>query len=198
MHASATASEPDRVLEVQHFVIDDVLHREPRDSRVIEDAAHHDGVVSGIVVPQAVARVLAAPRHLRTGQQSVEKLQVQNVEDGLEIIGVTLRRIHPLPAAHLPNQVRLARHMLTGHVSAVSRGVLAVNRLAVHLGEKNMRDRPQDVIGCPLEQVGDAHQQLALAQPDGVIDVGEAEKFDPELRNRGPRPELAVSFPEEF
>ncbi len=88
--------------------------------------------------------------------------------------------------------------MLTGYVAAVSRGVLAVNRLAVHLGKKNVCNRPQDVIGCPLEQVGDPHQQLALAQPDSVIDVGEAEKFDPELRNRGPRPELAVSFLEEF
>ncbi len=198
MHAPAAASQPDRVLEVQHLVIDDVLHRELGDSRVIEDAAHHDGVVSGIVMPQPVACVLAAPRHLRTGQQSVEELRVQTVEDGLEVIGVTLGRIYALPAAHLPNQVRFARHVLTGHVPAVPRSVLTVNRLAVHLGKKDMRDCPEDVIGCPLEQVGDTHQQLALAQTDGVIDVGEAEKLDPELRDRGPRPELAVSFLEHF
>ncbi len=76
MHTPAATSQPHRVLEVQHLVIDDVLHCEPRDSRVIEDAAHHDGVVGGIVMPQAVARVLAAPRHLRAGQQSVEELRV--------------------------------------------------------------------------------------------------------------------------
>ena len=81
MNAAAAAAQPDRVLEVKHFVIDDVFDGVARNVRMVENTADDNGVVGGIVVPEAVARVILAPGHLGTGQQAVEKSVVEIVKN---------------------------------------------------------------------------------------------------------------------
>ena len=61
MHASPTAAQLDWVLQVQHFVVEDVLDDVAGDAWVVEDAADDDGVVGGVVVAEAIAGVVAAP-----------------------------------------------------------------------------------------------------------------------------------------
>src|SRR5579871_3409680 len=61
MDAAAAAAQFDRMLQVQHFVIKDVLQDIAWHSGVIENPADDDGVVRGIVMPQAVAGALLAP-----------------------------------------------------------------------------------------------------------------------------------------
>src|SRR5438105_1244492 len=101
MHAPAAASQFDRMFQVQHLVVDDVLDSKSRHSRTVENPAYDDGVVRGIVVPQAVARMLAAPRHLRTRQQRVKQFCIQIVKDALEIVGIPLSRSDSFPPAYL-------------------------------------------------------------------------------------------------
>src|SRR5438874_11013141 len=76
MHAAAAATELDRMLQVKHFVIDDVLHRILRNPGVVENPAYHNRVVRGIVMSKAVAGVVSAPGHLWTREQSVEVARV--------------------------------------------------------------------------------------------------------------------------
>jgi len=45
----------DRVLEMQHLVIEDVLDEEARDLRLVEDAADHDGVMDRVPVTERAA-----------------------------------------------------------------------------------------------------------------------------------------------
>jgi len=63
MHAAAAASELDRMLEVQHLVINDVIHDIAGNMRVIESAADDDGIVSRVVVAEPVSGLDRAPGH---------------------------------------------------------------------------------------------------------------------------------------
>src|SRR5258708_21182578 len=61
-----------------------------------------------------------------------------------------------------------------------------------------MRNRLQDIFRRALQQVGNPHQKLALAQPNGVVDIREAEELDPQFRDLRPRPQLAVRLFEQL
>src|SRR5271165_1652207 len=52
MNTAATATQLHGVLEVQHLVIHDVLNGTAGHERMVKDAAHHDGVMGGIVVTE--------------------------------------------------------------------------------------------------------------------------------------------------
>src|ERR1700674_3814 len=86
VHASPTPTQLDRVLQVQHFVVENVFDRVARYARVVEDAADHDGVVRGIVVAEAAAGVVPAPGKLRAAHESVEKAAVEVVENFFQMV----------------------------------------------------------------------------------------------------------------
>ena len=65
------------MLEVKHLVIHDVLDRETGNPGMVEDAAHHDGIVRRIVVAQAIAGMVAAPRHLGAGHEAMKEPLVE-------------------------------------------------------------------------------------------------------------------------
>jgi hypothetical protein len=69
-----------------------------------------------------------------------------------------------------------------------------VNRLAVHLRQKNMRDGLEHWSRSAFEQIRDTHEKPAIPEPDGIVEVGKAKELDSELRHGGPRPQLAVSL----
>src|SRR2546427_3538552 len=77
MHASSAAAKFDGMLEVQHLVIDDVLHRVAGNRGVVEHLADHDGIVCGVVMPKYAASTASTPAHARPRQQSVKKPRVQ-------------------------------------------------------------------------------------------------------------------------
>jgi len=68
MNAAPTSIQPDRMLQVQHFVIDKILNGTARHLRAIEDAANDNRVVRRIVVSEALSRGVPAPRHERSCQ----------------------------------------------------------------------------------------------------------------------------------
>ena len=82
MDTTPSAARPDRMLEVEHLVVDDVFDGIARHPRVIEQAADDDGVVGGVVMSEASARMGSAPCQLRAGQQAPEESLVQVLEDG--------------------------------------------------------------------------------------------------------------------
>ena len=61
MHATATAPQLDGVLQVEHFVKDDVIDGISGYRGMIEDAADYDGIVSRIIMPKTMTRAILAP-----------------------------------------------------------------------------------------------------------------------------------------
>src|ERR1039458_1138977 len=88
MNTPSAPSEFDRMLQVEHFVVEDVLNGVARHARVVEDATDDDGVVGGVVVAETVAGLVAAPGQLRASHESVEEAAVEVVEKFFEMVVV--------------------------------------------------------------------------------------------------------------
>src|ERR1700722_19035424 len=61
MDAAPASADLDWMLQMQHLVIKQILHRITRRSLPVENAAHHNRVVRGIVVAEAPLGGVAAP-----------------------------------------------------------------------------------------------------------------------------------------
>src|ERR1700688_3576171 len=114
MHAATTSPQFHRMFEVQHLVVNDVLHRVGGNSRVVKDAAHDDSIVGGIVVAEAVASMIAGPGHLRRSEQAVKESLVQIFKDNFEVVGSPLGSFDSLAAAHLAYEVCFPGDILPG------------------------------------------------------------------------------------
>ena len=110
---------------------------------MVKHTAHHDGVMRWIVVPQTVAGVISAPRHLWAREQTVEKTSIEILKDTLEIICSTLGRREVLASAHLAYKIRLSADGVAGNIATVMDGWFAPNWLVVHLGQQDMGNSSQ-------------------------------------------------------
>ena len=131
MHASAAPPQSDRVLQVQHLVVEDVLDHVAGDAWIVEDFADDDGVVGGVVVAEAVAGVVAAPGKLRASHEAVEEAAVEVVEKFFEMVVVSAGGADVLASAHLAHEARFGGEIMTGHIAAVAGALRAVDRLSV-------------------------------------------------------------------
>lgn len=107
MYAAAAASQLHRIFQMQHFVVDDVLHRREWNARVIEDSAYDDGIVRRIVMAQTTTGQPPAPRHPWACQQAMEESGIQPVENSFQIVNASLRRLDAFAPPNLPQQMRL-------------------------------------------------------------------------------------------
>src|SRR5262249_17715167 len=148
-----------------------------------EDAAHDDRVVRGIVVSQAVARMVAAPGHLRASHQPVKESGVQIVKDLFQVVMQTFGAAEALAAARLADEMGLGRDFPAAGKFAKARGVFRVNLFAVELGNQDVKEGMEHRIGRALQQVRDANENASLTQPDGVVQVSEREEQDLEIRD---------------
>jgi len=151
VHASAAAAQLYRMLQVKHFVEDDVLDHVARDARVVEDPADDDGVVGGVVVAEAVAGVVSAPGELRATHESVEEAAVEVFENLVKMVVMTAGGVDLLASTKLAHEAGFSRDIVAGDVAAVAGGLTAVDWLAVELGEQNVRDRMKHRVGRALE-----------------------------------------------
>jgi len=93
------------MLQVQHFVVEDVLHRRAGNTGMVENAADDNGIVRRIVMAKAVPRAIAAPCQLRTGHKPIKESRVQIFKDNFKIVGTSLRGIDSLATPYLPHQM---------------------------------------------------------------------------------------------
>src|SRR5690349_5533192 len=107
MYAAPAAALLDRMLQVQHLVVEDVLEGVARHLGMIEDAADDNSIVCRIVMSQAAAGALLAPAEQRTRHQAVEKAPVEVFKNFFQMIGKAARRLKFLPAAQLAHLVGL-------------------------------------------------------------------------------------------
>ena len=91
---------------MQHFVVNEVFNRMPGHPFAIEYPADDDGVVCGIVMPQAAQRMLAAPGHLRSRHQAVEEAAVEVFENFFQMVVVAAGGVDVLASAKLADEAR--------------------------------------------------------------------------------------------
>jgi hypothetical protein len=166
------------MFEMEHLVIHDVLDGGAGNAGMVEDTADYDGIMSRIVVAEAIAGPVATPGHLRASQQAMEKPRIELLKDRFQVVGPALGGIETLASAHLAHQVSLPADVVAGHVTPVSGRGFAIDRSAVHLGQKDVGDGAQHRFRRALQEIGKPHQQFALAHPDGVFDAGKSEEFN--------------------
>ena len=192
MNAAPAAVELNGMLKMKHLVIDEVLDGVAGNLRAIEDATHYDGVVRRIVMSEALTRCMTAPRHQRTSQQSVEEASIQFFKNLFKVISSTCGRQQHLASPLLSQQMSFAGDIPSPDVLSITGRVPAFDLLAVQLRQQNVRDGVQHVARRARQQVGNAHEDFALAQPDSVVDVREWEKLDAKLGEGSPRANLAI------
>src|SRR5262249_14345499 len=194
MHAAATALELNRMPQVQHLVINDVLHGIARDRRMIKKTTNHNCIVSGIVVTQHISRTCLAPAHPGTRHHPCKQSEIEVFKDGLQIVNTTLRRRHAFTATHLPDQMRLAAYGTTLDIPPVPGRLYPLDRLAIHFRQKNMSDRAQHSIGRAFQQIRQPYQQFSFAQTNGVVDVRECEELYGKRWRVAPRTKFAKAL----
>jgi len=101
-------------------VVEDVLDHVARDARVVEDSADDDGVVGWVVVPEAVAGVVAAPGELGASHEAMEKAAVEVVEEVFEVVVVSAGGTDLLASSHLPHEPCFRCEIVAGNIAAVA------------------------------------------------------------------------------
>jgi hypothetical protein len=192
VHAAAAAAQLYRVPKVQHLVVDEIFHSVAGDFGSIKDAADDDGVVGGIVVSQALARVVGAPCHLRPRHQSVEELGIQVFEDLFQVVMQAFRAMDFLASTHLANQVGLGGDGLASGKFPEAGRMAGIDVFSIELSDQDMKDGVEHIVSGPFHQVGEAHQDESFAQTDGVVEVGKREELDLEAGQRRARTHLPV------
>src|ERR1700689_3586519 len=92
----------------------------------------------------------------------------------------------------------LTHHFAARHIFSITGRVAAIDRLSVHLGPQNVGDRPHHRVGRPFQQIGKPYQKFALAQANGVVNICEGKKLDPQLRRNSSGPQLPVFLIKDF
>ena len=173
MHASSASSQFDRVFQMEHLVVKDVFHDIPGHTAVVEDLADDDGVVRGIVVAKPDAGVLAAPSKLRTAHKAVEEAAVEVVENFFEMIVMAAGRADVFASAKLAHEARFGGEIVARDVASVAGAVGAIDRLAVELGQKDVRDGVENGLGRAFKQIRKADVKLSLAKPNRIVNGDE-------------------------
>jgi hypothetical protein len=190
--AAAASFDADRVLEVEHLVVEEILDGAAWSVGAVEDAADDDGVVGGVVVAEHAASVVGAPGEGGTAEETVEEAGVEGLEDFVEIVVVAGGGGEALAAASLADVLSLTGDGLGGDVAAVTIGVRRGDGLLVELGEEDVGDGVMDGVGRSLEQVGEADVKASFAQADGGVERGEAAEANVEWRDGGAGTEFAI------
>ncbi|WP_433973178.1 hypothetical protein [Tunturiibacter lichenicola] len=84
--AAAASFDADRVLEVEHLVVEEILDGATRGVGAVEDAGDDDGVVRCVVVAEHAAGVVGAPGEGGATEETVEEAGVEGLEDFVEIV----------------------------------------------------------------------------------------------------------------
>src|SRR6266478_5365899 len=198
VHASPTPTQLDRVLQVQHFVVENVLDGVARHARMVEDAADDDGVVRWVVVAETAAGMVPAPGKLRAPHESVEEAAVEVVEDFFQMVVMAAGGVDMLASAHLANEPRFCGNVVAGDIAAITGAVRAIDRLTIELGQQDVGDRMQHGFGSAFEQIGEADVELSLAQADGVVDGDESIETNMHRRRGRAGTKFAIGFVKDF
>jgi len=197
MNAAAQAPGPHRVFQVQHLVVEQVLDGITRAGRAVEDAAYHDGVVGGVVVAERTPGVVFAPGEIGPAEEPAEEAHIERVEDFLQMEVAALGTKVALAAAGMANEFGLTRDGGRGGEALVPEILRGVDRLAIELGKKNVRNGVEDRFWRALKQIGEAGIDFAIAQANRCVERGKTPEANMHGRHGRARAQGAVLFLED-
>ncbi len=105
---------------MQHLVVNDVLDCHARYPRFVKNPAHNDRIVRWIVMAQAMARYVAAPRYSGPRKQAMKEPDIQIVENRFEIIYSPPSQSDSLSSPKVPQQMGFLRNIMARYVSVIS------------------------------------------------------------------------------
>ena len=79
--ATTAGFDADRVLEVEHLVVEEVFDGTSGRVGTVEDTGNDNGVMCGVVVAEHAAGVVGTPGERGATQQAVEKTGIERLED---------------------------------------------------------------------------------------------------------------------
>jgi hypothetical protein len=158
---------------MQHLVKQNVFDGIAGHAWMIKHAADHDGIVGGIVVPKASARMVPTPGKLRPPHEPVKKPPVQVVENLFEMIMMSAGGVDVLTPPDLPDKTGFRGNIIARHIAPVASALGSIHRFAIELREQYVRDRLQHIFGSSLKQVRDARVNFSLPQPNRIVDGDE-------------------------
>jgi hypothetical protein len=173
VHAAAAVPQLNGMLQVQHLVKQNVFDGIAGHAWMIKNAADHNGIVGGIVVPEASARMVPAPGKLRAPHEPVKKSAVQVVENFFEMIMMSAGGVDVLAAPDLPDKASLRGNIMARHIAPVAGALGSMHRFAIELREQYMRDGVQHIFGSSLKQVRNPRVNLPLPQANRIVDGDE-------------------------
>src|SRR5260370_34496825 len=131
------------MLQMQHFVVEDVFHGVARHAGMVEVTADDYGVMRGIIVAEAAPGVVPAPGKLRASHESVEEAAVEVIENFFQMVVVAAGRANVFASAHLADELRFGGNVVAGDIAAITGAVRAIDRLTIKLGDQDVGDRVQ-------------------------------------------------------
>src|ERR1035438_5567590 len=90
MDTAAQSAHLDRVLQVEHLVVEQVFDCVPWARWPVEDAADDDHVVGRVIVAQRPLSKMLAPGEIGPAEQPAEEARIEGVEDFFEIVEAAL------------------------------------------------------------------------------------------------------------
>src|SRR5579872_2947651 len=103
MCLQSAGSGAQRMLHMQHFVVEDEFHRVGRDVSAIQPLVHHDLIEGRIIAPKLRAPVARAPSQARPPKASLEVFAIKRDEQGIQIMRRAQRIVLDSPRALSPN-----------------------------------------------------------------------------------------------
>jgi hypothetical protein len=192
MDTPAKPAHLHRVLEVKHFVIQQVLDRVTRTRGAIEYPAHHDRVVGGIVMAEGASRQVLTPGEFWPSQKTAEEPEVECVEDFLKIEEAAVRAREAFGPPGVAYQFRLACNGSARRKPLESQALRGLDWLAVKLGQQDMSNGVQDAFWGTFEKVGKADQNAAFPKPNCGVEGSEAAEPNDNGRHGRPGTNRAV------
>ena len=165
---------------------------------MIKNAADHDGIMSGIIVPEASARMVPAPGKLRAPHEPVKKSPVQVVENFFEMIMMSARRMDVFAPPDLSDKTGLSGNIMARHIAPVASALGSIHRFAIELGEQYMRDGVQHIFRRSLKQVRESRVNFPLTQANRIVDGDEGIEASVHRGKRSARAKFAKSLVENF
>src|SRR5947208_17010223 len=105
MYPTTQSCVVDGILQVEHFVEHDVLHRKRRQRLLVENPADDNRIMRRIEMSQHATRTAAAPPQLRPSHEAVEKAGIQPLENVVQVEVLALRPGDKFAPANLPHQL---------------------------------------------------------------------------------------------
>jgi len=198
MHAAASVLRSHGMLEVQHLVVHQIFDGVARRVLPVEDTADHDGVVRRIVVSEQATCAVFAPGELRTAHESVKETRIQAFKHFIEIVMTALSGGDSFASARLADALAVPHHHFAGSVAPVAVGVRGVDRLAIELGQQDVRNGAQNILRRSFKQVGKMDLDATFAQTDRRVEAGEAVEPDFKRRHRSTRTQDAILLLEQL